>query len=141
MLQDAPSWQNVVDYCDSVVYLTVYPWYGNAAPDNITTQMDWSWNNGLKQVADRGKTIVITEIGWPSAGGRLTTPENERVNYQTTKNLLSGATPQWALGTFWFEMVDEPWKTDEGPWGPHWGLDTSGPNPQPKFDFQISISK
>jgi exo-beta-1,3-glucanase (GH17 family) len=86
-----------------------------------------------KQVADRGKKIVIAEIGWPSAGGRLTTPENERVNYQTTKNLLSGATPQWALDTFWFEMFDEPWKTDEGVWGPYWGLYTS--DSKPKFDF------
>jgi hypothetical protein len=27
------------------------------------------------------------------------------------------------------------WKTKEGAWGPHWGLYTSGTNPQPKFNF------
>jgi hypothetical protein len=27
-----------------------------------------------------------------------------------------------AFDTFWFEMYDEPWKTAEGLWGPHWGL-------------------
>jgi exo-beta-1,3-glucanase (GH17 family) len=37
--------------------------------------------------------------------------------------------------TYWFEMFDEPWKTQEGPQGPHWGLYTSGSNPQPKFVF------
>ncbi len=48
---------------------TIYPWYGDAAPDNIAKQMDWSWNNGLQQVKNLGKDILIAEIGWPSAGG------------------------------------------------------------------------
>ncbi|HUC11305.1 MAG TPA: glycosyl hydrolase family 17 protein [Stellaceae bacterium] len=138
-------WANVIDNCDGVVYLTVYPWYakkneGAPSPDNITNNMNWSWDNGLKQVVARGKKIVIAEIGWPSAGGdndhSPTTPDNERINYQTTKRFLSGATaPHWALDTYWFEMFDEPWKTKEGAWGPHWGLYTSGLNPQPKFAF------
>jgi exo-beta-1,3-glucanase (GH17 family) len=141
----AAIWGNVIDHCDGPVYLTVYPWYakkneGAPAPDNIKPNMDWSWNNGLTQVAARGKKIVIAEIGWPSAGGDSqhspTTIQNEQINYQTTKRFLSGQTaPYWALDAFWFEMFDEPWKTAEGPWGPHWGLYTSGPNPQPKFDF------
>jgi exo-beta-1,3-glucanase (GH17 family) len=142
---DGLKWGRVVDYCDGPVYLTVYPWYaktneGAPAPDNIKPNMDWSWDNGLKQVVDRGKKIVIAEIGWPSAGGDSnhspTTVDNERINYQTTKKFLSGATdPHWALDTFWFEMFDEPWKTGEGSWGPHWGLYSSGANPQPKFNF------
>ena len=139
-------WVDVVDNCDGVVYLTVYPWYakkneGAPQPDNITNNMNWSWDKGgLQQVVDRGKSIVIAEIGWPSAGGDAdhspTTTENERINYQTTKRFLSGETARhWALDTFWFEMFDEPWKTKEGSWGPHWGLYESGPDPKPKFDF------
>ena len=34
------------------------------------------------------------------------------------------------------EMFDERWKTKEGAQGPHWGLYTGGPNPQPKFAFE-----
>jgi exo-beta-1,3-glucanase (GH17 family) len=126
----------VVDFCDTVAYLTVYPWYGEAVPGNIDPQMQWSWNNGLKQVRERGKQVVIAEIGWPSAGGRETSVENEKINYETTKKWVSGSNSlHMSFDTFWFEMFDEPWKTQEGPQGPHWGLYTSGSNPQAKFAF------
>jgi exo-beta-1,3-glucanase (GH17 family) len=138
-------WGNVIDHCDGPIYLTVYPWYakkneGAPPPNDISKNMNWSWDNGLKQVIARGKKIVIAEIGWPSAGGDAnhspTSVDNERINYQTTKKFLTGATdPHWALDTFWFEMFDEPWKTGEGAWGPYWGMYTSGANPQPKFNF------
>jgi exo-beta-1,3-glucanase (GH17 family) len=137
VLQNPGSeWLPVVDYCDRVVYLTVYPWYGGAVPGNIDPQMQWSWNNGLKQVRERGKEVVIAEIGWPSAGGRETSVENEKINYEATKKWVSGSNSlHMAFDTFWFEMFDEPWKTQEGPQGPHWGLYTSGSNPQAKFAF------
>lgn len=135
-------WLGVVENCQGVVYLTVYPWYGQAAsggspdPGNISKQMAWSWDNGLKQVVAQGKTIVIAEIGWPSQGGFGTSPANEKVNYAATKSFLSGQTaPHWALDTYWFEMFDEPWKTNEGAFGPYWGLYTSGAEPKPKFGF------
>lgn len=133
-------WVDVIKACEDVVYLTVYPWYGqdpdHSSPGNIGPNMEWSWSHGLKQVVGLGKTIVIAEIGWPSAGRKDATPENEKINYETTKRFLSGETDKkWDLDTFWFEMFDEEWKTDEGPQGPHWGLYTTGPNPHPKFDF------
>ena len=132
-------WQPVVDYCDKVVYLTVYPWYagqGVANPNNIDPQMVWSWNNGIKQVEARGKAVVIAEIGWPSAGRQDATVANEQINFGVTKRWIAGHNSLGrAFETFWFEMFDESWKGNEGPWGPHWGLYTSGTNPQPKFDF------
>lgn len=137
VLQNPNSeWLPVVDECNTVAYLTVYPWYGGAAPGNIDPQMQWSWNNGLKQVRERGKQVVIAEIGWPSAGGRDTSVANEQTNYAVTRKWVSGTNSLgMAFDTFWFEMFDEPWKTQEGPQGPHWGLYTSGSNPQPKFPF------
>jgi exo-beta-1,3-glucanase (GH17 family) len=137
---DAAKWQPVVDFCDERTLLTVYPWYGGAKPNDIDPQMKWSWDNGLKQVQARHKQVVIAEIGWPSAGGNAgqppTTVDNERINYETTKKWVSMGNPMGLdLDTYWFEMFDEPWKSNEGPWGPHWGLYTSGPNPQPKFKF------
>ncbi len=87
-----------------------------------------------------GKEVVIAEIGWPSDGGdaghKPTTVENERINYGVTKEWVSGKGRTGLIfETYWFEMFDEPWKTNEGPWGPHWGLYTWGPNPQPKFNI------
>jgi exo-beta-1,3-glucanase (GH17 family) len=135
VLCDDPTWAPAVDACEDVVYLTVYPWYGNAAPGNIKPQMDWSYANGLQQVIALGKKIVIAEIGWPSAGSRQgsqpATVENEKINFATTKEFLSG--PGWDVDTYWFEMFDEWWKTKEGDWGPHWGLYTGGANPAPKW--------
>jgi len=139
VLQKPSKWEPVVDYCDKVAYLTVYPWYagqGVANPENIDPQMKWSWDNGLKQVVARGKQVVIAEIGWPSAGRADATVNNERINFGVTKRWISGHNSLGrAFETYWFEMFDEPWKTDEGAQGPHWGLYTSGTNPQPKFEF------
>ena len=94
------------DACNTVVYLTVYPWYGGAAPNNIDPQMQW----------------VIAEIGWPSAGGRETSVANEATNYAVTKKWVSGVNSLgMAFDTFWFEMFDEPWKDGGGCPGPALG--------------------
>ena len=133
---NAAKWQPVVDFCDERTLLTVYPWYGGAPPNDIDKQMQWSWDNGLKQVQARGKQVVIAEIGWPSAGGRDTSVDNERINFETTKKWVSFGNPMGLnFDTYWFEMFDEPWKTKEGAQGPHWGLFTAGANPQQKFPF------
>jgi hypothetical protein len=140
------DWIPVVKACDHPVYLTVYPWYGQMwdpqkkefTPDNIDAQMKWSWENGLSQVQDMDKQIVIAEIGWPSHSFeestdpnpekqrekarimRGTTPENERINFERTKTYLSQVRP---LPAFWFDMFDEPGKyAPDRPWESHWGL-------------------
>jgi len=142
-LQDVNSpWINVVKDCESYVYLTVYPWYAfkagsSADPGNIDPNMEWSWANGLKQATDLGKDVVIAEIGWPSDGALnwKTSVANEKLNYGTTRSWVSGKNfLNRAFSTYWFEMFDEPWKVaEEGAWGSHWGLYTSGDNPQRKF--------
>ena len=96
----AEKWLDVVRLCHDVVYLTVYPWYGNSPPDNIDKNMRWSYENGMQQVEALGKRVVIAEIGWPSAGWPPpgepkekrfpTTVENEQANY--------AATNDWVLG-------------------------------------------
>jgi len=141
VLKDHPEWQSVVDSCDEVVYLTVYPWWAQADnvqvdPANIAPQMEWSYTNCLKLVEDSNKRVVIAEIGWPGAGvpNWGTTVDNERINYAATTAWVSGSNfINKAFDTYWFEMFDEAWKTAEGGQGPHWGLYTGGANPQPKF--------
>jgi exo-beta-1,3-glucanase (GH17 family) len=133
-------WTNIVkNDCEGVVYLTVYPWYGQGDghdnrgqpmnPNDIDPQMQWSYyDGGIKNVVQWAfKEVVIAEIGWPSAGkpSWATTPDNEKANYATTQRWL--ATHSWNKGNtpfdcFWFSMFDEPWKTNEGSQGPYWGL-------------------
>jgi exo-beta-1,3-glucanase (GH17 family) len=141
VLQNASSpWQGVVEACESVVYLTVYPWYGGAQPNNIDANMAWSWSNGMQQVAALGKKVIIAEIGWPSAGGRETSIANQQTNYKTTRKWVSGQnTLNMSFDTFWFEMYDEPWKTAEGSWGPYWGLCNKAG--VPKFQFSATADE
>lgn len=131
---DLSQAREVVQACEEVAFLTVYPWYGNSPPDNIDGNMRWSWENGLSQVAALGKRIVVAEIGWPSANGRAASVENEATNYAVTKTWMSGQNYlKQPFDAYWFEMFDEPWKTNEGSWGPHWGMCDS--NGMPKFKF------
>jgi exo-beta-1,3-glucanase (GH17 family) len=134
----AAKWLDVVRVCQDIVYLTVYPWYGNSPPDNIDTSMKWSYDHGMKQVEALGHRVIIGEIGWPSAGGpsdrKPTTVPNEQTNFNTTNTWVSGNNfLKKAYETFWFEIFDEPWKTNEGPFGPYWGLYGSGAAPAAKF--------
>ena len=132
------QWQKIVTKCDAAVYLTVYPWWSFAAgqhpdPGNIDPNMQWSWNNGLSQVVNLGRQVVIAEIGWPSAGKPEwnTTVASERLNYNVTKKwVLGGNSLGRAFDTYWFEMFDEPWKTNEGPFGPYFGLYDKDANPK-----------
>ena len=140
------KWAYIVQACDTVVYLTVYPWYGQKYnydhggtpfdPGNIDKQMHYSWDHGLKNVVMWArKQVVIAEIGWPSAGYAGTSVPNEKTNYGVTKNWVS-VSHQYnnntipAFDTYWFEMFDEPWKTNEGAWGRHWGIDDNDRNPK-----------
>lgn len=142
LMNQGSPWVSTIQNCEDVVYLTIYPYYGQRdsgqqpSPGNIEPQMNWSWQNGLQQVKALGKTIVLAETGWPSSGGWGASVPNEQMFAKSLKGYVDGQWPNWNVTTFWFEMFDEPWKTNEGSIGPFFGLYTSGPNPQPKFKFR-----
>ena len=121
---------------EQYAFLTIYPWYANKPnPTDIAPNMQWSYNNGMKQAEAAGLEVVIAEIGWPSEGenSKGTNWKNEVANFNTTCSWINGSNIyKKAFITMWFEMFDEPWKTKEGPWGPYWGLYTSGKSPSLK---------
>ncbi len=77
----------------------------------------------LVQQAYPGKRIVITEIGWPSAG---------RTRYDSAPSLTAQAkflraflnfADRENLEYYVMEAIDQPWKTSiEGSVGPYWGM-------------------
>lgn len=80
------------------------------------------------QVVDHypGKTVVITEAGWPTAAnGRGIEPHNASEELQESyyEQLMAWSTEEKVL-TFVFEAYDEPWKGSDDPLEPekHWGL-------------------
>jgi exo-beta-1,3-glucanase (GH17 family) len=103
--------------------------------------MKWSYDNGMKQVEALYKNVIIGEIGWPSQGGRETSVQNEELNYKATDKWVRGGNfLKKNYFSFWFEMFDEPWKTQEGSYGPYWGLYGSGANPKEKFEIPVQVA-
>ena len=91
--------------------------------------------------AARGKPIIVSETGWPSAGNAIgaavPSPDNAAFYFL---NFVSWARAH-AVDYFYFEAFDEPWKAaHEGPQGAHWGVwDKNGalkPGMQAVFDGQ-----
>ncbi len=72
--------------------------------------------------AHPGKTVVITEAGWPSYTDNA--QNAPRAGDETKQKRHYGELMAWAranaVTTFWFEAFDEPWK-GTGTEG-HWGL-------------------
>lgn len=129
------TWSPLLSIMQTYAFLTIYPWYGQKGnhennpkqfpmtPSDITGNMTYSYENGMKQAASVSGNpleVVIAEIGWPSAGDTNadTSWASEVANFTATCAWIKSN----GYITMWFEMFDEPWKTAEGAWGPHWGV-------------------
>jgi glucan 1,3-beta-glucosidase len=76
----------------------------------------------IQLYAQTGKPIVVGETGWPSAGpanGPAVPGLENQAKF--TRDVFRYARSR-AVSVFVFEMFDEPWKTEAGGVGPHWGL-------------------
>lgn len=75
------------------------------------------------QAVSACKEIIVSETGWPTAGGAATG--------EAAAGQYFSAIRDWSLAShtlmLWFDAADEPWKTaDEGAAGAHWGLMDTG---------------
>lgn len=125
-----------------IVFANIHPFWEGASIDAATGLVDGSWQ--MLGAAGAGKRVVLSEVGWPSAGSphgsAVPSPENAARFFQeaTTWARARGA------DLFWFAATDEAWKSNvEGDVGAHWGLwfadgATLKPGMQPVFDGQRS---
>ncbi|MCF8227878.1 MAG: hypothetical protein K9G58_11590 [Bacteroidales bacterium] len=125
-----------------VIFMTVYPYYGNGQPGDIAGNMQWSYNHGMSNAENNfGLGVVISEIGWPTGVNNNGTPTgrenvaNAEINFKATLDWVNGKNfRNTAYNAFWFEMFDETWKTDEpNGIGPSWGLYEKNGAQTPKF--------
>ncbi|MDZ7743755.1 MAG: hypothetical protein U5Q03_18980 [Bacteroidota bacterium] len=125
-----------------VVLLTIYPYYGNGQPNEIGGNMQWSYNHGMSNAENNfGLGVIIGEIGWPtgaSNNGTQTARENIaycETNFKTSLDWVNGNNfMNQAYNSFWFEIFDEPWKTQEpNGIGPSWGIYAKNGAQTPKF--------
>lgn len=94
----------------------------------------WSPNltvtNAARHVADRynqikakypGKKVVIGETGWPTAGGVCGAAVPNEANQKRFLRELKAKMAAAGAEYLFFEAFDEPYKSNEGAVGPHWG--------------------
>lgn len=111
-----PELRDVVD----VVYVNYYPyWSGVRIEDAMATLA--AWHDQVVEYA-RGKRVIVSETGWPSAGDVLggAVPSEENAS-RFFLEFVSWARANGIEYTY-FSALDEPWKANyEGPQGAHWG--------------------
>jgi GPH family glycoside/pentoside/hexuronide:cation symporter len=110
----------LADACD-VVLINCYPFWEGADNAHALSYMQHMYELA-KQVA-KGKKVIITETGWPSAGQRVEEAQPSEEN--AMKYFINAQ--QWAkeenIDLFYFSSFDESWKVyHEGDVGARWGL-------------------
>lgn len=125
-----PRLASIVD----VLAANIHPFFGGVP---VAVSTNWTYQFLYEQVLTDIETwdrvpsqIVISEVGWPSGGGRIlgsVAGVNEQQKFLTDWVCSKLATAE--VGWYWFEAFDEPWKiiyhNGEDRWETQWGIFTS----------------
>lgn len=110
----------VMAACD-VILANYYPYWEGA---DLNDAVAWLHVRHQRLVAEAGgKTVFVSETGWPSAGDTKgdAVPSFENAAFYF-KNFVSWARTE-GVDYFYFEAFDETWKAAyEGTQGAHWGV-------------------
>ncbi|APZ46230.1 glycosyl hydrolase [Polaribacter reichenbachii] len=110
----------ITEACD-VVLANCYPYWEGCNLENSLEYMQQMYSQA--KLAANGKKVIITETGWPSAGGNLKgaiANPNNAMKYYINAQVWSEVEE---IEMFYFSSFDESWKIgDEGDVGAFWGL-------------------
>jgi exo-beta-1,3-glucanase (GH17 family) len=110
----------VIDAVD-VVFVNYYPYWSGVSLENAIKVID-AWHKQV-MVASDGKTVYVSESGWPDCGDTIgpAVPSSDN-SAQYFISFISWARYE-SIPYFYFETFDEEWKTEsEGPQGACWGV-------------------
>jgi len=106
-----------------IFYANIYPFWESKSVRDAVVSLP-SLHQTLLRAA-QGKSVWYSEVGWPSAGNprgeAVPSPENAAFYFSNVTDFARASN----IPVFYFEAVDEPWKT-EASVGPHWGLFHNG---------------
>ena len=110
----------LIEACD-VVLTNCYPFWEGANSSHALTYLNRMVE--LTQKVAKGKKVIVTETGWPSAGGNVGAAEPSYSN--AMKYFIS--VQEWSkenkIDLFYFSSFDESWKIkEEGEVGAKWGI-------------------
>jgi len=114
------NYPEIVDACD-VLLANCYPFWEHCSLEISVDYMKKMYE--LVKANAKGKEVMISETGWPSAGSQYGGAEPSYVNAMS----YFIQTQKWALTEdvplFYFSSFDEVWKVNhEGEYGAYWGL-------------------
>lgn len=80
------------------------------------------------------KPIVVTEVGWPSGGGRVKSARPSGAAQALFLRQFAAYADNAGIDYYWMEAIDQPWKAaQEDAVGAYWGLFDEGREPKLKL--------